>query len=313
MDDSKNSPESEGMISRFNGSAGKDLLFEVLSNNNLLRGVSNIDEFVEISELVEVPKGQQIIVQGGTDNDIYLILSGSFDIIINGRTIATRRVESHVGDMALIDPTARRSATVSAAEHSLVLKCPETQFTDFANKNPRLWRRIAVELARRLTERSKFIPTPRSEPVLFLGCSKEALKLAQEIQSILDYDSVVVEIWPDGIFHPSKTPIEDLTSLIKRIDFGAILLTPDDRIQSRDSDSFGPRDNVIFELGLIMGAIGRERTFMLVPRDIDLKLPSDLLGVKPIEYASRDQATMTSRLGPACHELRKIIDRLGPL
>lgn len=220
---------------------------------------------------------------------------------------------AHVGEMALIDPTARRSATVLAVEYSLVLKSSEAHFSTVANANPKLWRRIAVELARRLTDRNKFIPVPRSEPVLFLGCAKEALELAREIQSGLDYDPVVVEIWTDGIFNPSKTPIEDLTSLIGRIDFGAILLTPDDKIQSRNSDAFGPRDNVIFELGLIMGSIGRERTFMLVPRDIDIKLPSDLLGIRPIDYLDGDHTTMKSRLGPACNELRKIINRLGPL
>ena len=313
MEDSEKSPEAEGMLGRFTDENGKVLLLEVLSDSNLLRGLDDLDELVAKSKLIEVQKGQQIIAQGGTDNDIYVIVSGSFDIIINGRTVNTRRVGSHVGEMALIDPTARRSATVSASEHSLVLKCTEAHFSKIANKNPKLWRRIAIELARRLNERNKFIPTPRSEPVLFLGCSKEALELAREIQSGLDYDPIVVEIWTDGIFNPSKTPIEDLTELINRIDFGAILLTPDDKIQSRDSESFGPRDNVVFELGLIMGAIGRDRTFMLVPRGVDLKLPSDLLGVKPIDYPVGDPATMKSRLGPACNDLRKIINRLGPL
>ena len=313
MDGSEKSPESEGMLGRFSDENGKALLLEVLSDSNLLRGLDDLEELVACSSLVEVRKDQTIITQGETDNDIYVIVSGSFDIIINGRTINNRKVGSHVGEMALIDPTARRSATVSAAEHSLVLKCSEAQFSKIANKHPKLWRRIAIELARRLNERNKYIPTPRSEPVLFLGCSKEALDFAREIQSGLDYDPIVVEIWTDGIFNPSKTPIEDLTALIGRIDFGAVLLTPDDKINSRDAESFGPRDNVIFELGLIMGAIGRDRTFMLVPRGVDLKLPSDLLGVKPIDYPVGDSATMKSRLGPACNELRKIINRLGPL
>lgn len=90
MSYSEKSPESEGMLSRFTGDSGKALLLEVLSDTTLLRGLDNIGAFVAGAELVEVPKGQQIIIQGGTDNDLYLILSGSFDIVVNGRTITTR-------------------------------------------------------------------------------------------------------------------------------------------------------------------------------------------------------------------------------
>ena len=193
------------------------------------------------------------------------------------------------------------------------MKCPEAHFSAFANAHPKLWRRIAVELSRRLTERNKLIPIPRSEPVLFLGCAKEALEIAREIQAGFDHDPVVVEIWTDGVFNPSKTPIEDLNSLIRRIDFGVIILTPDDKIQSRNKDAFGPRDNVIFELGLLMGALGRDRIFMVVRRGDDMKLPTDLIGIKSIDYADGNCETIKSRLGPACNELRKIINRLGPL
>lgn len=301
------------MISRFSGSQGEKLLVEVIAEMALLRNLANVDEFVKGTELLEVVEGQVIIAQGGSDNDLYIIVSGSFDIIVNGRGTAVRKVGTHFGEMALVDPTARRSASVVATEPGLLLKCSSDHFVTAANANPQLWRRIAVELSRRLSERNRFIKVPRSQPVLFLGCSRESLPVAREIQSAFDHDFIIVEIWTDGIFNASKTPIEDLTQLIQRIDFGAILLTPDDQIQSRDVTSFGPRDNVVFELGLIMGAIGRERTYLLTPRGVDLKLPSDLLGVKPIDYPVGDTASITSRLGPACNELRKIINRIGPL
>jgi hypothetical protein len=45
-------------------------------------------------------------------------------------------------------------------------------------------------------------------------------------------------------------------------------------------------------------------TFLTVP---------DLLGVNPIEYPKGDVATIKSRLGPACTELRRIINNRGPL
>jgi len=314
MTTAEKQPESpSGMMSRFTGGNGQARLLEALTETTLLRGIDNIADFVAGAKLIEIPQGSAIIDQGSVENDLYLILSGSFNIIINGRHIATRGVGSHVGEMALIDYAARRSATVVAAEHSLVLKCPEPHFTDFADAHPKVWRRIAVELSRRLTERSKLIPVPRSEPVLFLGCAKESLDIAREIQTGFDHDPLVVEIWTDGVFNPSQTPIEDLDSLIRRIDFGVIVFSPDDKITSRNNEAFGPRDNVVFELGLLIGAIGRDRTFILVRRGVEMKLPSDLIGIKTIDYADGDCETMKSRLGPACNELRKIINRLGPL
>jgi CRP/FNR family cyclic AMP-dependent transcriptional regulator len=313
MSEDPKSSDSVPMLSRFSGAAGRELLLEVLSDTSLLRGVTDLQNFVEVSELIEVSSGSEITTQGSPDNQLFVIVSGSFNILVNGRQVATRRVGAHVGEMALVDPTARRSASAVAAEHSLVLKCSEEHFSKFANDHPKLWRRLAVELSRRLTERNRLIKAPRTQPALFVACSTEAIGIAREIQAAFDYDPIVVEIWTDGVFNPSKTPIEDLTELIARIDFAVILLTPDDNVESRGVEAFGPRDNVVLELGLAIGAIGRSRTLLLTPRGFAFKLPSDLLGVKPIDYPEGELSTIKSRLGPACNEVRKLINRLGPI
>ena len=48
---------------------------------------------------------------------------------------------------------------------------------------------------------------------------------------------------------------------------------------SGDKSADAPRDNVLFELGLFMGRLGRSRTFVAYNKDAGLKLPSDLAGV----------------------------------
>jgi CRP/FNR family transcriptional regulator, cyclic AMP receptor protein len=301
------------MRGRFEGEVGRQRLLEVLSDTSLFRGVSDLSHFVDRCELVDVPAGTEVIQQGGSDNTLFVILSGSFDMLVNGRRTATRRAGAHIGEMALVDPTARRSATAMASEQSLVLKCSEEHFSKFADAQPKLWRRVAVELSRRLTERNRFVTAPRTQPVLFVGCSTEALDVAREVQAAFDHDPFVVEIWTDGIFNPSKTPIEDLTELIGRIDFAVILLTPDDKVRSRHSERFEPRDNVVFELGLAVGAIGRSRTVLLTPRGCKLRLPSDVLGVRPVDYPAGESSSIKSRLGTACTEIRKLVKRLGPI
>jgi predicted nucleotide-binding protein len=47
-------------------------------------------------------------------------------------------------------------------------------------------------------------------------------------------------------------------------DFAILVLTPDDLTQSRGKQQPSPRDNVVFELGLFIGALGRDRVFMVV-------------------------------------------------
>src|SRR5262249_46203633 len=54
----------------------------------------------------------------------------------------------------------------------------------------------------------------------------------------------------------------------------------DDFTKSRGVETKSPRDNLIFELGLFMGALGRRRAFPIVApgKNTAVKLPSDLLG-----------------------------------
>ena len=72
-----------------------------------------------------------------------------------------------------------------------------------------------------------------------------------------------------------------------------------------------PRDNVILELGLFIGALSHERTFMVIPRGCDIKTPTDLLGLIPLDYRLEDSGDFVSLLGPACDRLRDIINKIG--
>jgi predicted nucleotide-binding protein len=304
------SPIGPSLIGRFSGKAGRTKLLEVLSETFIFHGIPNLADLVQKSRLQDVPKGKELVTQGAADDTIHIIVCGEFDIEVNGRFYTKRSAGNHIGESTLIDPTAKRNATAKACEASVVLTCKEKIFGTFADANPDIWRRIAVELSRRLTERTKLTPVPRSQPVLFLGCSTEALSIAQEIQAALKHD-VITRIWTDGIFHASKTPIEDLTTAVTEIDFGIVLLTPDDKTISRNKTSMSPRDNVLLELGLIMGAIGRERTFFVVQHGTKLKIPSDLLGVMPLEFVyDSDPTNLAARIGPMCTDIRRVIRTL---
>ncbi len=301
------------MLPRFEGADGKQRLADVLRRQTLIGGDMQLSqELANKATLVETVTGETIIDQGGADNDIYFIISGSIIVWVNGRNISTRIAGTHVGEMALIDPTARRSATIKTAEPTVLARVSEKDFSELAQQYPNLWRGIAVEIGNRLRERNKYIRHPHNQPVVFIGSSSEQLDIAREIQLGLSHDPMVVQVWTDGIFRASRTTIENLITAVEDADFSILVIAPDDLIESHGTELYGPRDNMLFELGLFMGSIARERTFMVQPRGVEIKIPSDLLGVTPIEFALGESDSLRARIAPVCTELRKIILHLGP-
>jgi CRP/FNR family transcriptional regulator, cyclic AMP receptor protein len=178
--------------------------------------------------------------------------------------------------------SARRSATVRASEPTVVARVSEFDFTRIARSFPSVWRCLAREMADRLRQRVANVPARRQIPRIFIASSKEALSLATAMQSALGNDPIGIKVWTEGIFVPGLTNIESLEAELLRADFALLILSPDDEVISRAAQATVPRDNVILELGLFAGKLGRRRAIMVYPRGVDLKLPTDLLGVNPI-------------------------------
>jgi predicted nucleotide-binding protein len=304
------------MICRFQGDEGKKRLITALRAQQIVQDEEPLAlELADAVQLLQIEPGtpaSELIKQGGTDNDIYLVISGQVSVRINGHEIATRSSGTHVGEMALIDPAARRNATVIVTQPTVFGRVTEPVFSAIAQRYPQLWRRLALELANRLRQRSSFVPIPNDKPFLFIGSSAESLPIAREIQSGLSHDPLLATVWTDGVFRASRTSIENLLTTVAKSDFALLVLTPDDTVTSRDETKAVPRDNCIFELGLFMGALGRDRTLIVKPRGEDIKMPSDLLGIIPLEYAAGTPDTIAVRLGPVCNDIRKIIASLGP-
>src|SRR5206468_5447650 len=137
---------------------------------------------------------------------------------------------------------------------------------------------------------------------LFVGCSTESLPAARVIQDGLAYDPVTVRLWTDAVFGASSYTMDDLEKQLDDSDFAVLVLGPDDRVFSRGEEALAPRDNVILELGLFMGKLGRRRTYIVQPRGLDLKLPSNLLGLKLMTYSPGSTADLPTHLGPVCNE-----------
>lgn len=305
------------MKERFEGDTGRRLLANELADQVIVHGNHDIaDELLRASELQKLQAGDVLISQDSEENDIYFIISGSFNVEANGRLVAVRHSRTHVGEMALIDSKARRCATVKAAEKSVVAKVTEPEFSRIATAFPDLWRRIAVELCGRLRSRNGLIRRPNELPNIFICSSAESLAVAEQIQVGLDHHPSVVKVWTDQVFGPTKYTMEDLEREVTTADFAIAVVMGEDVIRSRKRQSVAPRDNVVFELGLFMGQIGRQRTIMVVPRGIKLKMPSDLLGLNPLSFVPptdpKNASLWAAALGPVCTQIKTAINNLGP-
>lgn len=150
-----------------------------------------------------------------------------------------------------------------------------------------------------------------ARPSMFVGSSSEGLEFARAVRALLAGD-VEVTLWNEGFFQLGSTFIETLVNSLPRFDFAVLVLTPDDLVVSRSSEVLGPRDNVVFELGLFMGRLGRSRTFLLHQSGAGIKIPTDLAGVTTATYEwPREDGSHGSAVGAACDSIRNVVRDLG--
>jgi Predicted nucleotide-binding protein containing TIR-like domain len=141
---------------------------------------------------------------------------------------------------------------------------------------------------------------------VFIGSSVEGLNIAYAIQQNIEYDCNPT-VWTQGIFQLSSTALDDLLSTLENSDFGVFVFTPDDILKIRNNTFQSVRDNVIFELGLFIGKLGKEKVFFVTPIDeTNLHLPTDLLGINPGVYNNkREDGNLLAALGTFCNQIRE--------
>ncbi|WP_050027391.1 nucleotide-binding protein [Verrucomicrobium sp. BvORR034] len=149
-----------------------------------------------------------------------------------------------------------------------------------------------------------------TRPVVFIGSSSEGLPIAEALQANLDHNAEAI-LWSQGVFGLSTGTLETLVSRLSEFDFAILILTADDLTLSRGTESASPRDNVVFELGLFMGALGRTRTFIVYDRTKNIRLPSDLAGVSAATYQPPSAGTLQSALGACTTAIRSAIQAQG--
>ena len=156
------------VIERFEGKGGRRLLLEAMNAQQLVgRKRPLARALVERVSLAELAPDDVLIEEGAADNDLYFVLAGRVAVLVGGREVGTREAGQHVGEVALLDPTVPRSATVVARELTVVAKISERDFAAVAVSAPAVWRALAAGLSGILSQRNRRAGAPatlRSRP-----------------------------------------------------------------------------------------------------------------------------------------------------
>lgn len=150
------------------------------------------------------------------------------------------------------------------------------------------------------------------KPTLFIGSSSEALRVAKTVLSLLDDKDVEPSLWNQGVFGLNTSGLEALMKACQDFDYACFVLQKDDVALSRGKRFYTVRDNIIFEIGLFLGALGKDRVFVIFEKGNKPDLPSDLDGINFLDYNSkRNDNNLLQALTPACLKITDMITKQG--
>lgn len=175
-------------------------------------------------------------------------------------------------------------------------------------------RRLADALTARLAcNARRAMPTDRTKPLVFLGCSEADNRIAEAFRKVMKEGSLVsVELWSDA-FREGETILAGLLRVLDKFDFGVFLLSGD-QLSGKENPSEIQRPlraNVLLEFGMFAGRHGIERTFPAIPEKDAADLPSDLGGLIFGSYDAEDE-NIVSGVRTAAARARDRAIELGP-
>lgn len=121
---------------------------------------------------------------------------------------------------------------------------------------------------------------------IFIGSASESKSLAGKVAHELESRGFSPRRWWKD-FPAGSYTLDRLRQIAEEVDGAVFIAAGVDTIESRTAESSAPRDNVILEYGLFIGALGRERCFLVA--DGKTKLPSDALAITTIQLGNDPQ------------------------
>ncbi|MCE2029911.1 TIR domain-containing protein [Sessilibacter corallicola] len=150
--------------------------------------------------------------------------------------------------------------------------------------------------------------------LVFIGSSSESKEVMGAIQSNLQnrghHNHINIEglAWDKGVFNLGENTLDELIKAAGKCDFAVLVFGRDSIVKERGGTHFTARDNVVFELGLFMGILGKNRAYIVAHDDV--KLPSDMDGITIARYKTPEKTNLINQLRGQCEEIYHRIEEL---
>ena len=107
-------------------------------------------------------RGEVVFHQGDPGDSLHMVVKGSFDVRVavpSGRSVVLRIIDAgdHFGELALVQPECRRTATIAALEPSETMTLRRDDFDEVRIRHRGVDRLLVSALADRVVEASAFV------------------------------------------------------------------------------------------------------------------------------------------------------------
>jgi CRP-like cAMP-binding protein len=103
--------------------------------------------------VLDIPDGALLTRQGFSEQEMYVVLGGSFEVLVGRRRIAVAGKGDLLGEVAFFRPSGKRSASIRAVGDSQVLLIRRKFLRELAAKEPALAFDLLFNVAAILSER----------------------------------------------------------------------------------------------------------------------------------------------------------------
>lgn len=149
-------------------------------------------------------------------------------------------------------------------------------------------------------------PASIEKPIVFIGSSTHNLNVARAMADCLESRNYKPLVWDEGLFRQNESTFDGLLRISTEVDVAVFVWGASDVTMTKGQSIPSPRDNVVWETGLFLGALGKDRVFMVVDKTVSLKIPTDYSGITRAHYDGSSIGTYDiSAVSSACN----VIDR----
>ena len=118
--------------------------------------MTEINIFKSSRDAVEVSAGELLFREGDQGNDMFAVVEGEIDLIVDGVTVETVGAGGILGELALIDP-APRSADAKVRTPARVVRIDKKQFTFLVHEHPTFALQVMTIMAERLRKTNESV------------------------------------------------------------------------------------------------------------------------------------------------------------